>query len=139
MKQVRRQSQQQEWREASACIPLSANENDDLKKITLNDWYAKVASQLKKFHPEIEVECWAPEKLNKRQQEANWDGIKFRFFPVTFSPRYALDFSIPMLKALKQEIKKSENQGKKLIIHLHEYHNLHGLLIATLFKQQKWL
>ena len=42
-----------------------------------------------------------------------------------------------MLKELKKEIKKSEEKGYKFIIHLHEYHNLHGLLIATLFKNQK--
>jgi len=109
----------------------------DLKKLFLNDWYTKTAKQLNKFYPKIEVECWAPEKLNNKIEETILEGIKFKFFPVTFSPVYALDLSMPMLKELKKEIKKSETEDYKLIIHIHEIHNLHGLLIATLFKNQK--
>ena len=109
----------------------------DLTKLFLPDWYSETAKQLKKFYPEIEVESWAPEKLNKKNEDMNFDGIKLRFFPVTFSPIYGLDLSIPMLKELKDEIKKSKTKNYKLIIHIHEIHNLHGLLIATLFKNQK--
>jgi len=32
---------------------------------------------------------------------------------------------------------KSKKEHYRLVIHLHEYHNLHGLLIATFFKNQK--
>lgn len=109
----------------------------DLKKLYLNDWYAKTAKQLKNFYPEIDAECWAPEKLNQKNEEIYFDKIKFRFFPVTFSPAYALDFSIQMIKELKEEIKKSKEERYELIFHIHEIHNLHGLMIATLFKNQK--
>ncbi len=109
----------------------------DLKKLFLNDWYVKTAKQLNKFYSEIEVECWAPEKLNNEIEEIVLEEVKFKFFPVNFSPIYALDLSMPMLKELKKEIKKSEAEDYKLIIHIHEIHNLHGLLIATLFKKQK--
>ncbi len=109
----------------------------DLKKLFLNDWYTKTAKQLGKFYPEIEVECWAPEKLNKETEETVLEGVKFKFFPVTFSPIYGLDLSIPMLKELKKEVEKSKHENYKLIIHIHEIHNLHGLLIATRFKEQK--
>ncbi len=109
----------------------------DLKKLVLNDWYAKVGIQIKKIYPEIEIECWAPEKLEKKETSFYESGIKFRFFPTTFSPIYALDFSIPMLKELRKEVEKSRVSNYKLIIHLHEVHNLHGLLIASLFKDQK--
>ncbi len=122
---------------AHASHSYFADKDDDLKKITLNDWYSKTAEQLKKFYPEIEVECWAPEKLNKKESNFTEFGVLFRFFPVNFSPIYALDFSIKMLKELKKEIDKSKNNGYDLIIHLHEYHNLHGLLIASFFKKQK--
>jgi glycosyltransferase involved in cell wall biosynthesis len=114
-----------------------ANEKDDLKKIILNDWYSKTAFQLKKFYPNLEVECWAPEKLERKKTEFYEKGIMFRFFPTTFSPVYALDFSIPLIKELKHEIKKNKKQGVETIIHLHEYHNLHGLIISLLFKKQK--
>ncbi len=109
----------------------------DLRKLFLNDWYTKTSIQLKRFYPEIEVECWAPEKLNKEIEDVTFNGVKFKFFPVTFSPAYALDFSIKMLQELKKEVEKSETQNYRLIIHIHEIHNLHGLLIATLFKKQK--
>jgi len=109
----------------------------DLNKLFLNDWYVKTAKQLNKFYPEIEVECWAPEKLKKEAEETILEGIKFKFFPVNFSPIYAMDLSIPMLKELKEEVRKSKKENYELIIHVHEIHNLHGLLIATLFKNQK--
>jgi glycosyltransferase involved in cell wall biosynthesis len=113
------------------------NEDDDLKKIILNDWYFKVARQIRKFYPEIEIECWAPEKEFNEYTEWEEEGIKLRFFPVTFSPRYALDFSRMMMKAIEEEIKKSKIEHYKLILHIHEAHNLHGLMILTKFKGQK--
>jgi len=122
---------------AHASHSYFANEKDSVKSIVLNDWYFKVAKQLKKFYPKIEVECWAPEKTNEKYEEFYESGIKLRFFPTTFSPRYALDFSISMLKELKKEIEKSKKQNYKLILHLHEIHNLHSLLIATIFKNEK--
>lgn len=114
-----------------------SKEERDLKKLILSDWYAKTARQLKKFYPEIEVECWCPERVYKKEVDFTESGIKFRIFPVIFSPRYALDFSMAMLNALKEEIKKAEKKKIKLIIHLHEYHNLHGLLIASFFRNQR--
>ncbi|VVB78758.1 D-inositol-3-phosphate glycosyltransferase [uncultured archaeon] len=122
---------------AHASHSYFANKGDKLKDITLNDWYSKTSKQLRKYYPKIDVECWAPEKEDKGESSFTDSGVLFRFFPVTFSPIYALDFSIPMLKELKKEIQKSKKENYKLIIHLHEYHNLHGLLIATLFKKNK--
>ena len=108
-----------------------------LKEFIQDDWFSRTSKQIKKYYPKIEIECWSPEKPCKEQQEFTDAGIKYRQFPTTFSPMYGLDFSIQMLKELKKEVKKSEEEGYKFIIHLHEYHNLHGLLIATLFKNQK--
>ena len=115
---------------------LGAGEKD-LKKLVLNDWYAKVSKQIKKFYPNIEVECWAPEKTYKKEEEFMDSGVLFKFFPVTFSPIYALDLSIPMICKLKKEIEKSKKDNFKLIIHIHEIHNLHGLLIASIFRNEK--
>jgi glycosyltransferase involved in cell wall biosynthesis len=109
----------------------------ELRKITLIDWYAKTSIQLKKYYPKMGVECWCPEKKFKKEVQFVDSGIKFRVFPTTLSPLYALDFSMEMIRALKEEIKNNNKRGIKTIIHLHEYHNLHGLLIASLFKEQK--
>jgi len=108
-----------------------------LKQMILDDWYSLTAQQIKKYYPEIKVECWTPEKVFKKQQGFINNKIKYRQFPTIFSPMYGLDFSIEMLKEMKKEIKKSKEENYKLIFHLHEYHNLHGLVIATLFKNQK--
>jgi len=105
-----------------------------LRQMILDDWYSLTAQQIKKFHPEIEVECWTPEKVYKKPQQFIENKILYRQFPTTFSPKYGLDFSIQMLKEMKNEIKKAKEEDYKLIFHLHEYHNLHGLAIATLFK-----
>ena len=114
-----------------------SNEEKDLKKLILSDWYFRTSQQLKKYYPEIKVECWCPERLYKNEVSFVESGIKLRIFPTTFSPRYGLDFSIKMLKEIKKEIKKAEEEKTNLVIHLHEYHNLHGLLISTIFKKQK--
>ena len=105
-----------------------------LRQMILDDWYSLTAQEIKRYYPEIEVECWTPEKVFKEPQEFEQGEIKYRQFPTTFAPMYGLDFSIQMLKEMKKEMKKSKEEGYKVVFHLHEYHNLHGLAIATLFK-----
>lgn len=108
-----------------------------LKQMILDDWYSLTAQKIKKEHPEIDIECWTPERVFKKNQEFTEFAIKYRQFPTTFSPVYGLDFSIEMLKELKKEVIKAKQERYQLIFHLHEYHNLHGLVIATLFRNQK--
>src|SRR3989344_2514643 len=107
----------------------SLGENEVLKNLVLNDWNARVAKQIKKFYPEIDVECWSSERLYDKEERYEEFGVLFRFFPVTFGFRYALDYSRIMLKELRKEIEKSKKDGYKLIVHFHEVHNLHGLLV----------
>ncbi len=106
---------------------------DDIVK---GSWATQVAREIKRFYPSIDVECWFPEKIEKNTKEIGHEGVKLRIFPTTFSPRYALDFSLPMLKALKMEIKRCKELDIKLILHIHEYHSLHGLILAWLFKEE---
>ena len=108
-----------------------------LKQMVLDDWFSLTAQQIKKFHPEIDVECWCPERSYKKEKMFSNSGIKYRQFPTTFSLMYGLDLSIEMLKALKKEARKAEKDKIKLVMHIHEYHNLHGLMLATFFKNQK--
>ena len=118
-----------------ASVSVYMKGQKSLRQMILDDWYSLTAQQIKKFYPGINVECWTPEKVFKEPQEFEQGNIKYRQFPTTFSPMYALDFSISMLKEMKKEMKKAEKENYKLILHLHEYHNLHGLAIATLFKK----
>lgn len=120
-----------------ASVSVYMKGQKSLKQMILDDWYSLTAKQIKKYHPEIEVECWTPEKMFKTPQEFENEGIKYRQFPVIFSPVYGLDFSLAMIKEMKKEVKNAEKEGYKLVFHLHEYHNLHGLAIATIFGGQK--
>jgi glycosyltransferase involved in cell wall biosynthesis len=106
---------------------------DDIVK---GSWGTQVGIELKKRYPSVEVECWNVEKREKEEKELMHEGIKIRIFPATISPMYALDISIPMLNGIKKEITKAEKDGKKLILHIHEYHNILGILIAAIFKDQ---
>lgn len=108
-----------------------------LKQMILDDWYSLTAQQIKKYYPEIDVECWTPEKVFKTRQEFVKNEVRYFQFPVTFSPIYGLDLSLMMLKEMKKEVGMAEKENYKLIFFLHEYHNLHGLMIATFFKNQK--
>jgi hypothetical protein len=119
-----------------ASVSVYMKGQKSLRQMILDDWYSLTAQQIKRFHPEIEVECWAPEKTFKEIQEFKYENIVYKQFPTAFSPQYGLDLSIQMLKEMKEEVKKSKKENYKLIFHLHEYHNLHGLMIATLFKEE---
>ncbi len=118
-----------------ASVSVYMKGQKSLKQMILDDWYSLTAQQIKKFHPEIEVECWTPERMYKEAEHFVNYGIKYRQFPTTFSPKYGLDFSVQMLKEMKKEMKKAREKNYKLVFHLHEYHNLHGLMIAALFKK----
>lgn len=78
---------------------------EDLKRRLVEDWYSFTAQQVKKYHPEIEVECWCPEKIYKKQEEFVYSNIKYRQFPTIFAPVYGLDFSLEILKELKKRNK----------------------------------
>ncbi len=120
-----------------------SNKNEELKPIILNDWFYKTAKQIKKFYSKYGVECWTVEKLNTKEEQffefnkKDRGKIKFRIFPTNFSPKYGLDLSFAILRELKKEIRKNKERGIKTIIHLQEYHNLHGLLIISLFGNKK--
>lgn len=113
------------------------NPNDNPDGIIKGSWGTQVVREIKRYYPDIEIECWFPEKKDKIEREFYHWNVKLRIFPTTFSPKYGLDFSLPMIKALKGEVKKCKKDGKKLIIHLHEYHNFHGLAFSFLFKNEK--
>jgi len=111
--------------------------NKTLKKFIIDDWFSLNSQHLKKFHQEIEVECWCPERTYKKKRSFVYGDIKYTQFPTTISIRYPLDFSMEMIRELRKEVEKSKKEKYKLIIHLHEIHNLHGLLIAKMFKNEK--
>jgi len=104
----------------SASHSLSVN---DYERDMFLSWYARIAFQFNKFYPNLEMECWTPEKEYKKQTIKEKEGIKFRIFPTSFSLRHSMEISFSMLKSLKKEIKEAKESNKKLIFHIHEYHS----------------
>lgn len=96
---------------------------EDFETDFFKNWYAQVGFKIKHFYPDLEVECWTPEISYKREKEIIREGVKFRIFPSTVSFRHGMDFSFPLIKALKKEIAKTAKENKRLILHIHEYHS----------------
>jgi glycosyltransferase involved in cell wall biosynthesis len=109
----------------------------DLNKLMSDDWFAQVGKQIKKIYPRIQLECWVQERTYKREKKKEYSGIYFRAFPSIISIRPGMELSIEMIKALKKEIIKTEQENKKLIIHIHEYHSWQTYFILSSLKKQK--
>ena len=107
----------------------------DYKSDIFKGWYAQVAYQLRKKMQKIELECWAPERKYKKEFTKINQGVKFRIFPSTLSVRHGMEFSMPLISALNNEILLAEKKNTKLIIHLHEYHS--WLTYSILFFAKK--
>lgn len=103
----------------------------DYEKDIFVSWYARVAFQLKESYPGLEIECWTPERKYPEEKIKINKAIKFRIFPTNLSIRHGIEISFPMINALEKEIKTAEKEGKKLILHFHEYHSL--LVYSILF------
>jgi len=116
-----------------------SDEKSNPDDIVKGSWGTQTAREVKRFHPEVDVECWFPEKIEKEERVLEYQGIKLKIFPTTFSPMYGLDFSLPMLKSLRNEIERCKKENIIPIIHIHEYHNLHGIAIAYLFRKEKMI
>lgn len=95
----------------------------EFKEDVFRSWCARVAFQLKKFYPKLEVECWTIERKNKEQKTHRVMDIEFKVFPTTLSIRPGMEISTPLITNLKREIKKAKKKNVKLIFHFHEYHS----------------
>jgi len=100
-------------------------------------WNSKVAYQIKKFYPSLDVESWTIERKYKKNETKFNDGLKFRIFPTVFSKRHGIEISTKILRALKEEQKKAIKNNEKLIIHLHEHHTWQSYLILLFAKKKK--
>lgn len=96
-----------------------------------DDWFAQVAKEIKKFSPRIEIECWAPERSYKKEIQKENAGVRFRLFPTLVSIRPGMELSFEMIRAIKKEIKLAEKEGKRLILHFHEYHSWQAYLLLS--------
>ncbi|MDD5012051.1 MAG: glycosyltransferase family 4 protein [Candidatus Nanoarchaeia archaeon] len=107
----------------------------DYEKDFFLAWYARVGFAIKKYHKELNVECWTIEKECKDEKEIEKEGVKFRIFPTKISLRHGMEISFNLLKAIKEEIKKAKKENERLVLHLHEYHSWITYLILFLTKK----
>lgn len=108
----------------------------DMKSILKDDWFAQVAINLKNISPKLKIECWAPEKIQKKEENMFYSGIRFRIFPAGISIRPGFDISISMIKAILKEQKEAIKRNEALILHFHEYHSFIAYSLL-LFKNKK--
>ena len=100
------------------------------------NWYSQVGVQIKKASPNLNVECWTPEKEYKKEKRKKYKGVKFRIFPSTFAVRHGMDISFAMLNAFIDE-QKNLKDDEKLIIHFHGYHSWQVYLILLFLNDKK--
>src|SRR3989338_6685060 len=79
---------------------------EDYEKYISDNWYARVACQLKKFYPNAEIECWTHERKYGKEKIKELKSLKFRIFPSTFGIRNSMEISLKMISALKKEIEE---------------------------------
>ena len=99
-------------------------------------WNAKVAYQIKKFYPSLDVESWTIERKYKKEEAKFNENLKFRIFPTIFSKRHGIEISTKIIRAFKEEQKKAINENRKLIVHLHEHHTWQSYLILLFAKKR---
>jgi glycosyltransferase involved in cell wall biosynthesis len=109
-------------------------EDRDKKRIwrISHDWYSLEANIMKRYHPDLEIECWTLEKEPDKKEEIIINSIKYKIFPTTFSIRHSMEISLQMLKEFIKE--QAMNKDKKLIFHFHEYHAWQ-IYLMLLFKK----
>lgn len=66
----------------------------------------RFALGMRKYTEDYEIECWKPEKRIKNTICIHEDGITYKIFPAASTAFPYKHFSLPMLKAVQQEIKK---------------------------------
>ncbi len=101
----------------------------DYEQDILKNWYAQVAYKIKETHKKTKIECWTIERFYKKESIKENKDIEFRIFPTNFSLRHGMEISFSMLRALREEIKRSKRNKEKLIIHLQGYHSWQVYLI----------
>lgn len=77
---------------------------------------------------EYKIECWRPERKAKKIITSTEGGTAYKIFP-SFYLKFGMEYSMPLLRKLKEESKKGNT-----LIHLHGIHNHLAYLISYLFR-----
>jgi glycosyltransferase involved in cell wall biosynthesis len=113
--------------EHSKNIPSNINDGDNYFTI---GWGGLCSRKFKEFNSDVKVECWKTDYKSRNIYEREISGVVFRIFPA-FHIKHFGDYSISLLKNLKNELKKNE----PTIIHITNFRHLIFYSIALLFKE----
>jgi len=100
----------------STNIPSDIKDGDNYFTI---GWGGILSRKFKEYNAVQEVECWKTDFKASRIYEKEISGVKFRIFPA-YRFKYLGDFSISLLKHLKQELKKNE----RIIVNISSFRHL---------------
>ena len=70
---------------------------EDYEADIIANFYSKTAQEIKKYHPELDVECWTPERRYSKERSFKRNGIRYRVFP-SFAFAFGREISLKMLK-----------------------------------------
>lgn len=105
-------------------IPSSIKDGDNYFAI---GWGGISARKFKEFNPDVKVECWKTDYKSRKIYEREISGVTFKIFPAYHIKHFG-DYSISLLKNLKQELKKNE----QTIFHITSFRHL--LFYSIAFK-----
>ncbi|HSW54544.1 MAG TPA: glycosyltransferase [Ignavibacteriaceae bacterium] len=105
-------------------IPSSIKDGDNYFTI---GWGGGSARKFKEYNPEVKVECWKTDHKARQIYEKEISGVHFKIFPA-FHVKYFGDYSLSLLKHLKNELSKNE----PVIFHITSFRHL--LFYTTAFK-----
>ncbi|HMN25335.1 MAG TPA: glycosyltransferase family 4 protein [Ignavibacteriaceae bacterium] len=113
--------------EHSANIPSNIKDGDNYFTI---GWGAGSARKFKEFNPQVTVECWKTDYKSDKIYERELYGVKFIIFPA-FHIKQLGDYSFSLLKHLKKELRKKENE----IFHITSFRHLLFYSVASKLKK----
>lgn len=108
--------------------PFKPEESEADLKAHKEGWYVRIAREILKRTEKYEIECWRPEYSFKEVYTEKEEGITYKIFPSIYL-RYGMEYSLPLLKEIHKESKKSD-----IIIHFHGIYNHMFYITKTLFK-----
>ncbi|MEO0083192.1 MAG: glycosyltransferase family 4 protein [candidate division WOR-3 bacterium] len=101
----------------------STNLEDDI----FDGWHVRTAKAIQKLKiNNCQIECWLPEKTYKKTLRIERNGLVYRIFP-SEALSNTREFSLPMIKAIKQE------KSTPILLHLHGIFNYLTYLITWKF------
>jgi len=99
----------------------------NIEEDIFDGWHVRTAKAIQDLAiKNCKIECWLPEKTKFKERQIEKDAITYRVFP-SFPINYGREISLPLIKALKEEL------SNPILLHIHGIFNYTTYLIAAFF------